>query len=435
MFYVLAATRALLRSDGAFANAARAQSRRPPRPRRARHRRRRRAPRPDEPRVRRAGTRTPARRPRASRRARAVRGGGPRRAPRDRVRPRLRRGSAAQCRRPARRHVDRHPLPARRHRTPRRWRWRGTRPAEPRAARSRGDDAGRSARRPRRRSRTSRPRSVHGVPVSTRMAPGRGRHRRVAAQGPLPPSGDRVRARGATASCAARAARSPGFHLRDALDLVAKRAPGTITRFGGHAFAAGLTLPEDALPAFRDAFEAVGARTAHAGASSRGPARATAASRAAKLTFDLARDAARPRVGAGHAARPTFDDTFDVRAHADRRRQAHAAHPRARRRALRGDPVRARRPAPGAASTPPTAPTSTNGRATPALELTIEHWLPAPEMRSLEFRASGWSRRKSERPHPVRDRIATFREHDSRTVDSRRDGIEPIVTQVLISIV
>ncbi|HEY8244802.1 MAG TPA: single-stranded-DNA-specific exonuclease RecJ, partial [Casimicrobiaceae bacterium] len=33
-----------------------------------------------------------------------------------------------------------------------------------------------------------------------------------------------------------------GFHLRDALDLVSKREPGAILRFGGHAFAAGLTL-------------------------------------------------------------------------------------------------------------------------------------------------------------------------------------------------
>ena len=48
-----------------------------------------------------------------------------------------------------------------------------------------------------------------------------------------------------------------GFHMRDALDLVAKRAPGTITRFGGHAFAAGLTLPEAALPRFAQEFERV----------------------------------------------------------------------------------------------------------------------------------------------------------------------------------
>jgi single-stranded-DNA-specific exonuclease len=33
-----------------------------------------------------------------------------------------------------------------------------------------------------------------------------------------------------------------GFHLRDALDLVAKREPGLVARFGGHAMAAGCTL-------------------------------------------------------------------------------------------------------------------------------------------------------------------------------------------------
>jgi single-stranded-DNA-specific exonuclease len=37
-----------------------------------------------------------------------------------------------------------------------------------------------------------------------------------------------------------------GFHLRDALDLVAKREPGLLQRFGGHAMAAGCTLAEGA---------------------------------------------------------------------------------------------------------------------------------------------------------------------------------------------
>jgi single-stranded-DNA-specific exonuclease len=36
----------------------------------------------------------------------------------------------------------------------------------------------------------------------------------------------------------------PGFHLRDALDLVAKRHPGLLLRFGGHAMAAGCTLAD-----------------------------------------------------------------------------------------------------------------------------------------------------------------------------------------------
>jgi single-stranded-DNA-specific exonuclease len=42
----------------------------------------------------------------------------------------------------------------------------------------------------------------------------------------------------------------PGFHLRDALDLVAKRYPGVLLRFGGHAMAAGCTIEEDALASF-----------------------------------------------------------------------------------------------------------------------------------------------------------------------------------------
>jgi single-stranded-DNA-specific exonuclease len=43
----------------------------------------------------------------------------------------------------------------------------------------------------------------------------------------------------------------PGLHLRDALDLVSKRAPGLLIRFGGHAAAAGLTLRADGLEDFR----------------------------------------------------------------------------------------------------------------------------------------------------------------------------------------
>ena len=49
----------------------------------------------------------------------------------------------------------------------------------------------------------------------------------------------------------------PGLHLRDALDLVAKRQPGLILKFGGHAMAAGLTLAEDGLEQFRAIFEQV----------------------------------------------------------------------------------------------------------------------------------------------------------------------------------
>jgi single-stranded-DNA-specific exonuclease len=48
-----------------------------------------------------------------------------------------------------------------------------------------------------------------------------------------------------------------GLHLRDALDLVTKRHPGLILRFGGHAAAAGLTIRRVDVADFATAFEAV----------------------------------------------------------------------------------------------------------------------------------------------------------------------------------
>ncbi len=47
----------------------------------------------------------------------------------------------------------------------------------------------------------------------------------------------------------------PGFHLRDALDLVSKRYPSLIVKFGGHAAAAGLTIHAGNFVPFCDAFE------------------------------------------------------------------------------------------------------------------------------------------------------------------------------------
>jgi single-stranded-DNA-specific exonuclease len=48
----------------------------------------------------------------------------------------------------------------------------------------------------------------------------------------------------------------PGVHLRDALAAVDALHPGLIERFGGHAMAAGLTLPEANLSRFHAAIEA-----------------------------------------------------------------------------------------------------------------------------------------------------------------------------------
>jgi single-stranded-DNA-specific exonuclease len=47
----------------------------------------------------------------------------------------------------------------------------------------------------------------------------------------------------------------PGLHVRDTLDAIATRHPGLLSRFGGHAMAAGLTLPRDHFAAFATAFD------------------------------------------------------------------------------------------------------------------------------------------------------------------------------------
>jgi len=47
----------------------------------------------------------------------------------------------------------------------------------------------------------------------------------------------------------------PGLHLRDALDLLAKRNPGLLLKFGGHAMAAGLTIKQADVDRFATEFD------------------------------------------------------------------------------------------------------------------------------------------------------------------------------------
>ena len=56
----------------------------------------------------------------------------------------------------------------------------------------------------------------------------------------------------------------PGLHIRDALDAVAAKHPGLISKFGGHAMAAGLSLPQENYGAFATAFDAELRRQLHA---------------------------------------------------------------------------------------------------------------------------------------------------------------------------
>ena len=72
---------------------------------------------------------------------------------------------------------------------------------------------------------------------------------------------DRVRrpviafARNADGTLRGSARSVPGVHIRDVLDGIAVRHPDLISRFGGHAMAAGLTIEERHLDAFARAFD------------------------------------------------------------------------------------------------------------------------------------------------------------------------------------
>ena len=101
-----------------------------------------------------------------------------------------------------------------------------------------------------------------------------------------------------------------GFHLRDCLDLVAKRAPGLILRFGGHAQAAGLTLREEDLARFTELFERTAAERMPPEALS--PIVETdGALDSAYLSLEVAQLIERQIWGQGFP-QPVFCDTFAV---------------------------------------------------------------------------------------------------------------------------
>lgn len=101
-----------------------------------------------------------------------------------------------------------------------------------------------------------------------------------------------------------------GVHLRDVLDLVSKREPGLLLRFGGHAMAAGLSIDEAALPRFCEAFEAavksfVGEQPPEHTIESDGPLDP------GYMTLASARRLAQEIWGQGFPG-PVFDDVFEV---------------------------------------------------------------------------------------------------------------------------
>ena len=106
----------------------------------------------------------------------------------------------------------------------------------------------------------------------------------------------------------------PGLHLRDVLDLVATRHPGLLSKFGGHAMAAGLTLAKGDLNRFTEALEAAVAETL-----SHVPPQAVEDSDGALGAGDLGLQLAESLSAGGpwgqHFPEPAFDGVFDVLQH------------------------------------------------------------------------------------------------------------------------
>jgi single-stranded-DNA-specific exonuclease len=102
----------------------------------------------------------------------------------------------------------------------------------------------------------------------------------------------------------------PGLHLRDLIDRVATQHPGLVTRFGGHAMAAGLSLAARDFDAFAEAFTGV---TAGAGAMELEPVLDTDGELDA-ASLDLATAELLRRAGpwGQHFPEPLFEGAFEL---------------------------------------------------------------------------------------------------------------------------
>jgi single-stranded-DNA-specific exonuclease len=102
-----------------------------------------------------------------------------------------------------------------------------------------------------------------------------------------------------------------GVNIRDALESIATRHPALIDKFGGHAMAAGMSLPEANLAAFRAAFAAeIGARTD--GETLTGVIHSDGALSAAELSLDTARVLRGAGPWGQGFPEPIFDGDFQI---------------------------------------------------------------------------------------------------------------------------
>jgi len=102
----------------------------------------------------------------------------------------------------------------------------------------------------------------------------------------------------------------PGFHLRNALDLVNQLHPGLMSRFGGHEMAAGLSIPYELLADFTKAFESIAKKKLNAKILTKCYETDGHLSNA-EMTFHMAQQLNQPVWGRGFEA-PIFCDEFAV---------------------------------------------------------------------------------------------------------------------------
>lgn len=103
-----------------------------------------------------------------------------------------------------------------------------------------------------------------------------------------------------------------GVHIRDVLDTVATRHPGLIEKFGGHAMAAGLTLPAAGLEKFRSEFDAEVRRWMSID-DTIGVVHSDGSLRQEELTIDVARLLQQAGPWGQSFPEPMFDGCFEVR--------------------------------------------------------------------------------------------------------------------------
>jgi len=106
----------------------------------------------------------------------------------------------------------------------------------------------------------------------------------------------------------------PGVHIRDVLDAIATRNPGLITKFGGHAMAAGLSLPRNNLRYFQKAFDEEVSRLVNA-EQLQGSIESDGELSSVELNLELAQAIRQGGPWGQHFPEPLFDGRFRVKNH------------------------------------------------------------------------------------------------------------------------